>query len=141
MGTNRHSGSTSRQRSAWHPGRNQHDEQPPLDAGALGGICSCCWVEVLGHHNHVPKARTWNPITNRTLQAGTGANLDQGSAETYFLTARQIHHPTTASSTQGRSALKTRRTNSSTPAVTAVRLVSAFASSVMNRQRGTRDIR
>jgi len=66
---------------------------------------------------------------------------DLVTADTYFLTALQIHHPTTASSTQGSNALKTRRTNNTTPAEAAVRLVSAFASSVINRQRGTRDIR
>jgi hypothetical protein len=81
MGTNGHSDSTSRQRSAWHPERRQRDEQPPLDAGAMGGVCGCCWVQVLEHHDPVPKAPTWHPISNRTLQAGTGTDLGEGSAD------------------------------------------------------------
>jgi len=138
--TSGHSGSTRKRRNAWHPEWGKRDGPPPLDAGALGGVCSCCWVEVLAHHQPVPEAPAWSPVTNRTVQAGTGADLDQKSADDYLLSVRQIHHTTSASSTQGRSALNTRRTNSTTPAETAVRLVSAFASSVMNRQRGTRHI-
>ena len=58
----------------------------------------------------------------------------------YLLTAFQTHHPTSATSTHGTSARKTISTSSTTKAETAVRLVSAFASSVMKRQRGIRDI-
>ena len=51
--------------------------------------------------------------------------------EGYLLTDFQIHQATTANRTQGTSALKTRSTSRTTRAETAVRLVSAFASSVM----------
>ena len=78
--TSGHSGSTSRRNGVRHPGRWQRDGQPPLEAGALGSFCSCCWIEVLAHHDPVSEAPAWCPITNRTLQAGTGADLDQGSA-------------------------------------------------------------
>jgi len=44
-------------------------------------IHRCRWVEVLAPDDPVPKAPAWCPITNRTLQAGPGADLDQGSAE------------------------------------------------------------
>jgi len=53
----------------------------------------------------------------------------------YLLTAFQTHHPTSATSTHGSSVLKTISTSSTTKAETAVRLVSAFASSVIKRQR------
>jgi len=58
----------------------------------------------------------------------------------YLLTAFQTHHPTSATSTHGTSARKTISTSSTTKAETAVRLVSAFASSVIRCQRGIRDI-
>jgi len=54
----------------------------------------------------------------------------------YLLTAFQTHHPTSATSTHGTSARKSISTSRTTNAETAVRLVSAFASSVMKRQRG-----
>ena len=61
----------------------------------------------------------------------------------YLLTAFQTHHTTSATSTHGTSARKTistSSTSSTTKAETAVRLVSAFASSVIKRQRGSSDI-
>ena len=60
--------------------------------------------------------------------------MHNGCASThsdYFLTAVQIHQTTTANTTHGTSALKNTSTSSTTKAETAVRLVSAFASSVM----------
>jgi len=54
----------------------------------------------------------------------------------YSLTAFQTHHPTSATSIHGTSARKTISTSRTTNAETAVRLVSAFASSVIKRQRG-----
>ena len=57
-----------------------------------------------------------------------------------MLTAFQIHQATNAISTHGTSARNTSSTSSITAAETAVRLVSAFASSVMNCQRGRRGI-
>jgi hypothetical protein len=77
------------------------------------------------------------------VQAVVGAYLGEESAaaveaqwlrcysKTYLLTAFQTHQATTATRTHGTSALKTISTSSSTRAETAVRLVSAFASSVM----------
>ena len=56
---------------------------------------------------------------------------EPASSGGYLLTAFQIHQATTATRTQGTSALKTRSTSRTTRAETAVRLVSAFASSVM----------
>jgi len=58
----------------------------------------------------------------------------------YLLTAFQTHHTTSATSTHGTSARKTISTSRTTNAETAVRLVSAFASSVIKRQRGNRGI-
>jgi hypothetical protein len=49
----------------------------------------------------------------------------------YLRTALQIHQATTATNTHGTSARKTSSTTSTTRAETAVRLVSAFASSVI----------
>ena len=49
----------------------------------------------------------------------------------YRLIAFQIHQATTATNTQGTSARKTSSTSNTTRAETAVRLVSAFASSVI----------
>jgi len=51
-----------------------------LATGALGGLCGRCWIEVLEHHDPVPKAPAWHPKSNRTLQAGIGTDLDKGSA-------------------------------------------------------------
>ncbi len=59
----------------------------------------------------------------------------------YLLTAFQIHQTITATTTQGSSALSNTRATNTTTAETAVRLVSAFASSVMKRQRGNRGMR
>jgi len=75
-GTSGYSGSTSKLRSAWHPERRQRDEQPPLDACALGGLCGFRWVEVLAHQDPIPKEPAGQPISHRTLQAATGANLE-----------------------------------------------------------------
>ena len=50
-----------------------------MDAGALGGLCGCCRVEVLAHNDPVSQEPAWDAHRNRTLQAGTGADLDQGS--------------------------------------------------------------
>ena len=49
----------------------------------------------------------------------------------YRLSAFQIHQATNATRTHGTNALKSITTNRTTKAETAVRLVSAFASSVM----------
>jgi len=56
------------------------DGQPPLDVGALGRVCDCRWVEVLATDLPDPKAPAGCPIPNGTVQAATGADLEQGSA-------------------------------------------------------------
>ena len=61
-------------------------------------------------------------------------------SQTYLLTDFHTHQATTATTTHGTSALKTKSTSRSTRTETTVRLVSAFASSVIKRQRGIRDI-
>ena len=58
----------------------QRGDQPSLDAGALGGLCNCCWSEVLASHCPVPQALAGCPNQDRTLQAGTGEGLAEGSA-------------------------------------------------------------
>ena len=55
------------------------DGRSPFDAGALGGVCGCCRAEVLAHHDPVSQEPAWDAHRNRTLQTGTGADLDQGS--------------------------------------------------------------
>ena len=57
------------------------DGQPPVDVRALGGVCDWRWVEVLATDLPDPKAPAGCPIPNGTVQAATGAHLDQGSAD------------------------------------------------------------
>lgn len=73
----------------------------------------------------------------RRFGHGTGARWCAAAARNYLLTALQIHQATTTKITHGTSALKIRSTSRTTAAETAARLVSAFASSVMKRQRGS----
>ena len=86
------------------------------------------------------ESETWHAPNRAGIQAVTGADLDE-EVVTYRLSAFKIHQATTATSTHGTSALKTSNTSRNTRAETTVRLVSAFASSVIRCQRGTRGIR
>jgi RecJ-like exonuclease len=61
-----------------------------------------------------------------TIQADTEADLDEDA-----LTAFQVHQASKATTTHSTSALKTNSTTKTIKVETAVRLVSAFASSVM----------
>jgi len=80
-------------------------------------------------------ASPWSGSGRRRGAPSSGATVALLRLD-YLLTAFQTHHPTSANSTHGTSARKTISTSSTTKAETAVRLVSAFASSVMKRQRG-----
>ena len=68
------------------------------------------------------------------------ASLAAVAAGGYLLTAFQSQKPSRASSTQGTSALNTSKTSTTTTADQAERLIKAFASSVMKRQRGSSGI-
>jgi len=83
----------------------------------------------------VSSASPWNGSGRRRGAPSSGATVALLRLD-YLLTAFQTHHPISATSTHGTSARKTISTRSTTNAETAVRLVSAFASSVMKRQRG-----
>ena len=71
-------------KQAQHPRKasrsRQRDDQHALGAVALGGLCNCCWVEVLASHRPVPQAPAGDPLTNGTLQAGIREGLAEGSA-------------------------------------------------------------
>jgi len=87
----------------------------------------------------VSPASPWNGSGRRRGAPSSGAMVPLLRLD-YLLTAFQTHHPTSATSTHGTSARKTISTSRTTNAETAVRLVSAFASSVIKRQRGSSDI-
>ena len=38
-------------------GKQHRDEQPPLEAGALGSVCGCSRDQILAFDHSVPKAR------------------------------------------------------------------------------------
>ena len=57
----------------------QRDGEPALDTGALVGLCGRCWVEVLATDHPVPQTPAGHSLQNRTLQAGAGEDLAEGS--------------------------------------------------------------
>ncbi len=73
-------------------------------------------------------------LAYRARAAWVAASVAAGS---YLLTVFQSQKPSRASSTQGTSALNTSKTSTTTTADQAERLIKAFASSVMKRQRGS----
>jgi len=93
------------------------------------------WTGFLADTRSRQLDRNWSGSGRRRGAPSSGAMVALLPLD-YLLTAFQTHHPTSATSTHGTSARKTISTSSTTKAETAVRLVSAFASSVMKRQRG-----
>ena len=76
-------------------------------------------------------------LAYRARAESVAASVAAGS---YLLAAFQSQKPSRASSTQGTSALNTSKTSTTTTADQAERLIKAFASSVMKRQRGSSGI-
>lgn len=69
-------------------GRCIGDGTPPVDAGALGGLCRCRWGQVLAPHLPVPPAPPGRPHPHRTLQAVAGEDLGKPDMSATVLTLR-----------------------------------------------------
>jgi len=98
------------------------------------------WTGFLADTRSRQLDRNWSGSGRRGNESDRGAIVALLPLD-YLLTARQIHQTTTATNTHGTIARKTISNNRTTRAETAVRLVSAFASSVIRCQRGRRGIR
>jgi hypothetical protein len=59
----------------------QRDDQLPVNTDSLVGLLDWRWIEVLASHRPVLQAPAGDPLTNGTLQAGTGEDLEEGAAE------------------------------------------------------------